>query len=335
MTETQRSGGIEVESLVREFKNGPRAVDGIDLEVGQGEIYGFLGPNGAGKSTTVLMLTTLLPPTSGTARVGGFDVVSEGPQVRATIGAALQEAALDPLLTGREHMRLQTAMHGLGKDERATRTSELLERVGLDYAADRKVGGYSGGMKRRLDLALALAHRPRILFLDEPTTGLDIQSRTALWEEVSRLAAEDGVTVFLTTQYLEEADALANRVGIIDHGHLVAEGTPAELKAEIGRPTVEAVPRSEEDRERMTAVLARFGEGAGSSPRGVAVRLDGGESELAEVVRALDAEQIAIEHLQLHAPSLDDVFLAKTGRSLEGAGEDEPEVTEAEAAAPA
>ncbi|HYQ78370.1 MAG TPA: ATP-binding cassette domain-containing protein [Solirubrobacterales bacterium] len=333
MTETQRSGGIEVEGLVREFKNGPRAVDGIDLEVGQGEIYGFLGPNGAGKSTTVLMLTTLLPPTAGSARVGGFDVVSEGPQVRSTIGAALQEAALDPLLTGREHMRLQTAMHGLGKEERAARGSELLERVGLAHAADRKVGGYSGGMKRRLDLALALAHRPRILFLDEPTTGLDIQSRTALWEEVSRLAAEDGVTVFLTTQYLEEADALANRVGIIDHGHLVAEGTPAELKAEIGRPTVEAVPRTAEDRERMAAVLERFGERAGSSPRGVAVRLDGGESQLAEVVRALDAEQIAIEHLQLHAPSLDDVFLAKTGRSLEGA--DEAEEDEAETAAPA
>jgi ABC-2 type transport system ATP-binding protein len=321
-------GGIEVEALVREFKNGPRAVDGIDLEVAQGEIYGFLGPNGAGKSTTVLMLTTLLPPTAGTARVGGFDVVEEGPQVRATIGAALQEAALDPLLTGREHMRLQTALHGLGKGERETRGSELLERVGLAYAADRKVGGYSGGMKRRLDLALALAHQPRILFLDEPTTGLDIQSRTALWEEVARLAAEDGVTVFLTTQYLEEADALANRVGIIDHGHIVAEGTPAELKAEIGRPTVEAVPRDEGDRERMTAVLGRFGEQAGSSPRGVAVRLEGGESQLAEVVRALDSEQIAIEHLQLHAPSLDDVFLAKTGRSLEGADEEEAEAEE-------
>ena len=329
-------GGIEVEALVREFKNGPRAVDGIDLEVAQGEIYGFLGPNGAGKSTTVLMLTTLLPPTAGSARVGGFDVVSEGPQVRSTIGAALQEAALDPLLTGREHMRLQTAMHGLGKEERAVRGNELLERVGLAYAADRKVGGYSGGMKRRLDLALALAHQPRILFLDEPTTGLDIQSRTALWEEVSRLAAEDGVTVFLTTQYLEEADALANRVGIIDHGHLVAEGTPAELKAEIGRPTVEAVPLEEGQRERMATVLARFGERAGSSPRGVSVRLDGGESQLAEVVRALDSEQIAIEHLQLHAPSLDDVFLAKTGRSLEGADEEgEPEGAEAEAASPA
>src|SRR5690349_20353570 len=287
-------GGIEVEGLVREFKNGPRAVDGIDLEVAPGEIYGFLGPNGAGKSTTVLMLTTLLPPTAGTARLAGFDVVTDGPKVRASIGAALQEAALDPLLTGREHMRLQTALHGLGKAERTERGNELLERVGLSHAADRKVVGYSGGMKRRLDLALALAHQPRILFLDELTTGLDIQSHTALWEEVARLAADDGVTVFLTTQYLEEADALANRVGIIDHGHLVAEGTPAELKAEIGRPTVEAIPREEADRERMTAVLGRFGERAGSSPRAVAVRLEGGESQLAEVVRALDAEQIAI-----------------------------------------
>ncbi len=335
MESSTRSGGIEVEGLVREFKNGPRAVDGIDLEVAQGEIYGFLGPNGAGKSTTVLMLTTLLPPTAGTARVAGFDVVREGPQVRASIGAALQEAALDPLLTGREHMRLQTALHGLAKPERETRSSELLARVGLDHAADRKVGGYSGGMKRRLDLALALAHRPRILFLDEPTTGLDIQSRTALWDEVARLAADDGVTVFLTTQYLEEADALANRVGIIDHGHIVAEGTPAELKAEIGRPTVEAVPREPGDRERMAAVLGRFGERANCSPRAVAVLLQGGESQLAEVVRALDGENIAIEHLQLHAPSLDDVFLAKTGRSLEGAGEEEVEAPEPEAVAPA
>jgi ABC-2 type transport system ATP-binding protein len=326
-------GGIEVEALVREFKNGPRAVDGIDLEVAPGEIYGFLGPNGAGKSTTVLMLTTLLPPTSGSARVAGFDVVGEGPRVRAAIGAALQEAALDPILSGREHMRLQTALHGLGKAEREERGDELLARVGLSQAADRRVGGYSGGMKRRLDLALALAHRPRILFLDEPTTGLDIQSRTALWEEVARLANDEGVTVFLTTQYLEEADALANRVGIIDHGHIVAEGTPAELKAEIGRPTVEAVPRDAEDNERMAAVLARFGEPAGAAPRGVAVRLQGGESELAEVVRALDADDIAIERLQLHAPSLDDVFLAKTGRSLEGAEEAEETQEEAEAEA--
>jgi ABC-2 type transport system ATP-binding protein len=331
MAENRDNKGIEVEGLVREFKNGPRAVDGIDLNVAAGEIYGFLGPNGAGKSTTVLMLTTLLPPTAGTARVAGFDIVSEGPRVRSAIGAALQEAALDPLLTGREHMRLQTALHGLLKDERNSRGQELLDRVGLAEAADRKVGGYSGGMKRRLDLALALVHRPRILFLDEPTTGLDIQSRTALWDEVARLAAEEGVTVFLTTQYLEEADALAGRVGIIDHGQIVAEGTPAELKAEIGRPTVEAEPCDPEDQARVAAVLERFGPSAGASPRGAAARLEGGESQLAEVVRALDAEGIAIERLQLHAPSLDDVFLAKTGRSLEGAGDaEEADTGEAE-----
>jgi ABC-2 type transport system ATP-binding protein len=318
--------GIEVEGLVREFKNGPRAVDGIDLRVAPGEIYGFLGPNGAGKSTTVLMLTTLLPPTAGTARVAGFDIVAEGPRVRSAIGAALQEAALDPLLTGGEHMRLQTALHGLPKAERTERSDELLTRVGLSEAADRKVGGYSGGMKRRLDLALALVHRPRILFLDEPTTGLDIQSRTALWDEVARLASEEGVTVFLTTQYLEEADALAGRVGIIDHGRIVAEGTPAELKAEIGRPTVEAVPRDPADQERVAGALQPFGERCGATHRGGAsVLLAGGESQLADVVRALDAEGIAIEQLQLHAPSLDDVFLAKTGRSLEGAGEEEAE----------
>src|SRR3954468_18368586 len=240
--------GIEVEGLIRVFKKGPRAVAGIDLEVAPGEIYGFLGPNGAGKSTTVLMLTTLLPPPGGTARVAGHDIVHDGPAVREVIGAALQEAALDPFLTGREHMRLQAGLHGLDRAERERRGDELLERVGLSEAADRKVGGYSGGMKRRLDLGLALVHRPRILFLDEPTTGLDIQSRTALWDEVSRLSKEDGVTVFLTTQYLEEADVLADRVGIIDHGRIVAEGTPAQLKAEIGHAHVEAQPADEADR---------------------------------------------------------------------------------------
>ena len=207
-----------------------------------GEIYGFLGPNGAGKSTTVHMLTTLLPPTSGTARVAGYDVVREGPDVRDSIGVALQEAALDPFLTAREHMRLQAGMHGLTKADSQRRGDELIERVGLSEAAGRKVGGYSGGMKRRLDLALALVHEPRVLFLDEPTTGLDVQSRTALWDEVTRLSRQNGVTVFLTTQYLEEADALAQRVGIIDTGRIVAEGTPDSLKAEIGRPTVEATP---------------------------------------------------------------------------------------------
>jgi ABC-2 type transport system ATP-binding protein len=315
---TEQRAGIEAKGLVREFRKGPRAVDGIDLRVDAGEIYGFLGPNGAGKSTTVLMLTTLLPPTAGSARVAGHDIRTEGPAVRAAIGAALQEAALDPFLTGREHLRLQAGLQGLSKADREARGTELLSRVGLTEAADRRVGGYSGGMKRRLDLALALVHRPRILFLDEPTTGLDIQSRTALWEEVGRLAADDGVTVFLTTQYLEEADALADRVGIIDHGRIVAEGTPAALKAQIGRPTVEAVPVEAGQLERLAEVLGRFGEPLPAKAGAAAARLTDGTPELADIVRALDSDGIRIADLQLHAPSLDDVFLAKTGRSLEG-----------------
>src|SRR5918996_428774 len=285
------AAAIETTELVREFKKGPRAVDGIDLRVEPGEVYGFLGPNGAGKSTTVHMLTTLLPPTAGSARVAGYDIVAEGPKVRASIGAALQEAALDPLLTAREHLRLQTAMHGISREERVHRSDALLERVGLADAADRKVRGYSGGMKRRLDLALALVHDPRILFLDEPTTGLDPQSRSALWSEVGRLAKEEGVTVFLTTQYLEEA-----------------------------------VPADPADREAVAHTLARFGEPQPGSPKGVAVRLRAGAESLADIVRALDAENLRVEHLQLHAPSLDDVFLAKTGRSLEGAAEQEEDV---------
>ena len=313
---------IVAEGLVREFKKGPRAVDGIDLRVDPGEIYGFLGPNGAGKSTTVHMLTTLLPPTAGAARVAGFDVVREGPKVRGVIGAALQEAALDFLLTGRDHLRLQTMLQGLPKPERRGRVEELLERVGLTEAADRKVGGYSGGMKRRLDLALALVHRPRVLFLDEPTTGLDPQSRAALWDEVARLAREDGVTVFLTTQYLEEADVLADRVGIIDHGRIVAEGTPTDLKAEIGRPSIHAIPASEDDEPKIQALLARYGEPLGDGE--VAVRLREGVG-LADVIRGIDAEGLELEDIELSAPSLDDVFLAKTGRTLEGAAESESE----------
>ena len=312
-----QTNSIVVEQLVREFKKGPRAVDGIDLFVAPGEIYGFLGPNGAGKSTTVLMLTTLLPPTAGSARVGGFDVRKEGSKVRSVIGAALQEAALDPLLTGRDHLRLQTRLQAVPKAERTTRQDELLDRVGLTDAADRKVRGYSGGMKRRLDLALALVHRPSILFLDEPTTGLDPQSRTALWAEVARLAREDGVTVFLTTQYLEEADVLADRVGIIDHGKIVAEGTPTALKAEIGRPSIHVIPCREEDRSRILSLLTRFGEKLGDD-HDLAVRLREGIG-MADVIRAMDAEGVVVDDVELRAPTLDDVFLAKTGRTLEGA----------------
>jgi ABC-2 type transport system ATP-binding protein len=251
--------------------------------------------------------------------------------VRATIGAALQEAALDPLLTGSDHMRLQTTLQGLPKAERRARGDQLLERLGIADAAGRKVRGYSGGMKRRLDLALALVHRPRVLFLDEPTTGLDPSSRADLWQEVSRLAREDGVTVFLTTQYLEEADVLADRVGIIDHGRIVAEGTPDALKAEIGRPSVQAEPVDRGDRDALAGVLARFGAPVAAPPGAAAVRLESGE-DLVAVVRALDAADLRIADLQLHQPSLDDVFLAKTGRKLDAAEEEPAEQPEEVAA---
>ena len=309
--------GITVEALARQYESGVLAVAGIDLRIAPGEVYGFLGPNGAGKSTTILMLTTLLPPSGGTARVAGHDIRREGPAVRRAIGAALQEVALDPLLTGREHLRLQAALQGIARTERRARTDELLQRVGLAGAADRRVGAYSGGMKRRLDLALALVHRPRVLFLDEPTTGLDPQSRADLWDEIRRLSRVDGVTVFLTTQYLEEADVLADRVGIIDAGRIVAEGRPEELKAHIGRPSVEVTPADPEERERLQAVLERFGALTPASPGNAAVLLDEGAESLTDVVRALDDEDLRVRHLELHQPSLDDVFLSKTGRKLE------------------
>ena len=329
---------IEVQDLVREYPKGPRAVDGIDLYVDEGEIYGFLGPNGAGKSTTVKMLVTLLPPSSGRATVGGYDVARQGAEVRRVIGAALQEAALDPQLTAREHMRLQGGLHGFSASESDRRGDVLLERVGLSGAADRRSGTYSGGMRRRLDLALALIHSPKIVFLDEPTTGLDPQSRQALWEEVSRLTKEEGVTIFLTTQYLEEADVLARRIGIIDHGRIVAEGTPEQLKAEVGRPTVEVTPEQAADMSRTEAVLTRFGEPVRGAPEAVSIRLRDAKPPLAEIIRSLDTAGIAVGNLALHAPTLDDVFLAKTGRSLEEIveeAESAPVATEEPAAAAA
>ncbi|MFL5799453.1 MAG: ATP-binding cassette domain-containing protein [Actinomycetota bacterium] len=319
------SNEIEVEGLVREFKGGIRAVDGVDLLVKPGEIYGFLGPNGAGKSTTVHVLTTLLPPTGGTARVAGFDVAAQGRGVREVIGAALQEVALDPHLSGREHMRLQASLHGLARPRAAARAAELLERVGLTDAADRKVATYSGGMKRRLDLALALVHSPSVLFLDEPTTGLDPQSRAALWDEVRHLARDEGVTVFLTTQYLEEADVLADRVGIIRRGRIVAEGTPDALKRETGRRRIEVVPADPSQRSQVERVLAAFGDPHEGRPEAVSITLDptangnGNGHGIERVVRALGEAGVAVEDLAVHAPSLDDVFLQKTGRTLEGA----------------
>ena len=314
---------IEVRGLEREFGGGVKAVRGVDLDVAEGEIYAFLGPNGAGKTTTVRMLTTLLRPTGGFARVAGHDVVSEAGEVRKSIGVALQEAALDPLMTGRELIRLQATLHGLPRDEGRRRAESLLERVGLDHAADRRVGTYSGGMRRRLDLASALVHRPRVLFLDEPTTGLDPVSRKAIWEEVEALN-DDGATIFLTTQYLEEADVLADRVGIIAGGLLVAEDTPRALKAEVGHPHLE-ISVCDGETERAREVVANLGKALPGRDGLVSVELQEGASGVAPVVRALDEAGLAVEALELVAPSLDDVFVAKTGRHLEG---DEGETTE-------
>ena len=323
---------IVARALVREFGD-LRAVAGVDLEVAEGEVFGFLGPNGAGKSTTVRMLTTLLRPTSGSATVAGFDVVEQAAEVRRSIGVALQDAAIDPLMTGRELLRLQAVLHGIPKRAAGARSELLLERVGLTEAADRLVGGYSGGMRRRLDLALALMHEPEVLFLDEPTTGLDPMSRFNLWEEVRRLNTELGTTVFLTTQYLEEADQLAHRVAIIDHGTIVRDGTPAELKAQVGAPTL-LVDLEESAEERARGVLSPFGDLRPARAGRLAVGLTGGAAAMADVVRALDDAGIEIVQMSLNAPSLDDVFAEATGRRLEGAADDEPDAPAAAAGRP-
>jgi ABC-2 type transport system ATP-binding protein len=318
---------IEIQGLERHFEGGVVAVAGIDLEVTEGEIYAFLGPNGAGKTTTVRMLTTLLKPTGGKATVAGHDIVDDPSGVRRSIGVALQEAALDPLMTGRELMHLQATLHGIEREEGQRRSTALLERVGLTVAADRRVGTYSGGMRRRLDLATALIHDPQVLFLDEPTTGLDPVSRRAIWDEVSKLN-DEGTTVFLTTQYLEEADQLADRVGIIDEGRMAAEGTPEALKAQIGHPHLE-LTLSDGDSEAAVAIMARFGEPLPSKDGALLVSLEHGASDVALVVRALDDAGHCVESLTLVEPTLDDVFVEKTGRHLEGAEQgDQPEQAE-------
>jgi len=318
------SGAIEVRSLEREYKGGLKAVRGIDLQVAPGEVYGFLGPNGAGKTTTVRMLVTLLRPTGGSASVAGFDVATQPGEVRRHIGVALQEAALDLLMTGRELMELQATLHGIPAGDVASRASALIERVGLEHAQDRRVGTYSGGMRRRLDLAMALIHEPEVLFLDEPTTGLDPVSRMTLWDEVRRLK-DDGTTVFLTTQYLEEADQLADRVGIISAGVIVAEGTPAALKAEAGRTHIDLSFDGEVDIARARDVLAPFGDlRPPTAEVDVSLCVADGAAAIAPVVRALDDAGIAVAALELVEPTLDDVFVEKTGQHLE-----------AEAAAPA
>jgi ABC-2 type transport system ATP-binding protein len=311
---------IIAHGLVRHFGSASepiKAVDGVDLEVKQGEIFGFLGPNGAGKSTTVRMLTTLLRPSSGTARVAGFDIVTEADKVRRSIGVALQDAAIDPLMTGNELLELQAVLYGIPANQMKKRANELLERVGLTAAGDRRVGTYSGGMRRRLDLALSLIHEPSVLFLDEPTTGLDPMSRLTLWEEVKRLNSE-GTTVLLTTQYLEEADQLADRIAIVDHGKIVREGTPRDLKAQVGAPTL-IIAVAGDLITTATSVLKEFGDLRPTSEGTIGVGLTAGVQAVTDVVRRLDESGVRVNHLELNEPSLDDVFAEATGHRLEGA----------------
>jgi ABC-2 type transport system ATP-binding protein len=296
-----------------------KAVDGIDLAVAPGEVYGFLGPNGAGKTTTVRMLVTLLRPTGGHARVAGYDVAAQPAQVRRRIGVALQEAALDGLMTGSELIELQATLHGFPPRSVRARGAQLIERVGLTGAADRRVATYSGGMRRRLDLAMALIHEPEVLFLDEPTTGLDPTSRLTLWDEVRRLR-DEGTTVFLTTQYLEEADQLCDRLGIIAAGKIVAEGTPDALKAEVGRPHLDLVLADGSDLGRARELVASFGDHRPTTEGcHLSIALERGAADIAPILRALDDAGFEVAELELKQPTLDDVFLDKTGEHLEGA----------------
>jgi ABC-2 type transport system ATP-binding protein len=315
VTQAPISAPILAENLTRHFGD-VRAVDGIDMQVNAGEIFGFLGPNGAGKSTAVRMLTTLLRPTSGRAVVAGFDVATHPDDVRRRIGVALQDAAIDPLMTGTELLHLQAVLYGIPAAQTKSRAAELLERVGLTAAGDRRVGTYSGGMRRRLDLALSLIHQPTVLFLDEPTTGLDPMSRLTLWEEVRRLNSE-GTTVLLTTQYLEEADQLADRIAIIDKGKIVREGRPQDLKAEVGFPTL-IVNVQKDHQEAARQVLLQFGELRPTAEGTLGVGLREGAQVVTEVVRKLDDVKVHLIHLEINEPSLDDVFAEATGHRLEG-----------------
>jgi ABC-2 type transport system ATP-binding protein len=309
-------GAIHVEGLTKRFGS-VLALDGIDFDVAAGTVFGLLGPNGAGKTTAVRILTTILPPDEGRAEVLGHDVVRDAWAVRARIGLAGQYAAVDPNLTGRENLRLIGRLAHLPRPQIAPRAAELLERFDLADAADRPVKTYSGGMRRRLDVSAALVQRPPVLFLDEPTTGLDLHSRNELWEMIRELVAE-GTTVLLTTQYLEEADRLAHRVAVVDRGRVIAEGTPANLKSRLGSTVIEFGLADEPRAIRAETLLASAASGR-PEREGTTVRVtsDDGPRLLIDMLRSLDAEDLAPGSLAVREPSLDDVFLALTGRHAE------------------
>ena len=313
---------VQTKGITRDFDE-VKAVDGIDLNISRGEIYGFLGPNGAGKTTLVRMLITLLLPTSGSATVAGFDVVDQANDVRLRIGAALQEAALDPKQTGREILRLQGRLYGLSRRDVDTRFEELSSLVDIGDAINRFVGTYSGGMKRRLDLAASLIHNPEILFLDEPTTGLDPISRARVWEEVRRINREMDVTIFLTTQYLEEADALADRVGIINNGRLMAEGTPADLKRSLGKDVIIARVdgQAELAREALSGLDAL--DAVDVTGGEVIIQVSNGAAAISRVALALNYVGVEVSEITLRTPTLDDVFLSVAGERMDDAADPE------------
>jgi ABC-2 type transport system ATP-binding protein len=315
-TPPEGTDAILAQGLTRRFDESC-VVDGVDLHIPPGEIYGFLGPNGAGKSTTVRMLCTLLAPSGGRAIVAGYDVATEPGQVRLRIGVALQDAALDPNQTGAELLRLQGLLYGLAKRSINQRISELADLIDLGPALARRIGTYSGGMKRRLDLAAALVHNPDILFLDEPTTGLDPVSRVAVWAEVRRLNEELGMTIFLTTQYLEEADELADRVGIINRGRIVAEGAPADLKRSIGTDVI--IARVDGEAAAVRSLVAQIPEVISVEAHGneLVIATGNGSALISPVAVALAGGDVLVRDLTLRTPTLDDVFLELTGSHIE------------------
>lgn len=316
---------IEVENLVKQYGDDVTAVDTVSFTVRAGSIFGFLGPNGAGKSTTIKILTTLALPTSGRAAVGGFDVVSEAASVRQIAGVALQDIGLDPLMKPLELLSLQARLFGANRAEAQARAEELLELVSLTDAVDRRVGTYSGGMRRRLDLALALAHEPQILFLDEPTTGLDPASRRDIWDEVRRLNRELGMTIFLTTQYLEEADELAEVVAIIDKGQIAVEGSPARLKSEVGGESINLLFADETTAQAAANVVGDHGIQTQLDRKELRLYVKQAAEAVAEVVTQLKSHDITPVSITLSQPTLDDVFLKVTGESFTSETETVPE----------
>ena len=317
---------VEAKNLKKTFKSKDgdvEAVKDVSFHVNQGEIFSILGPNGAGKSTTILMLTTLLRVTSGNGSILGLDVEKEDKKVREKIGIALQDTGIDNLLTGKELFFTTARLWGYSKEDAETRTTELLELVGLEEAADRRVKTYSGGMKRRLDLGLSLVHKPEVLFLDEPTTGLDPGSRRVLWDEIKRLR-EDGVTIILTTQYLEEADELADRISIIDNGLVAAEGTPDELKALIGGDVITFILNNDDEAKKAKELILN----SENERNQLRVTVENGAEKIPDLLSELSKNKLEVLSVSANKPSLDDVFLEVTGYRLEGAAAEEEELSE-------